>query len=123
MVSDKTFVPGLGSGFARILKQDGIIKGFFFWIYYPILFKQVPYTMAKFAVQEQSAEMIYTAIGKPKSQLSNGANTGVYLASGLIAGTAAAIISQPADTLLSKVNKAGAGGEGLIRFILSTHML
>ena len=31
-----------------------------------------------------------------------------------IAGVAAAIISHPADTLLSKVNKAGAGGTGSI---------
>lgn len=30
----------------------------------------------------------------------------------MIAGVAAAIISHPADTLLSKVNKAGAGGTG-----------
>lgn len=36
------------------------------------------------------------------------------LGSGTIAGVAAAIISHPADTLLSKVNKAGAGGEGSI---------
>ena len=29
-----------------------------------------------------------------------------------MAGVAAAIISHPADTLLSKINKAGAGGSG-----------
>ena len=34
------------------------------------------------------------------------------LASGVIAGVSAAIISHPADTLLSKVNKKGAGGDG-----------
>ena len=34
------------------------------------------------------------------------------LGSGVIAGVVAAIISHPADTLLSKINKAGAGGEG-----------
>jgi hypothetical protein len=38
----------------------------------------------------------------------------VACTSGVIAGVAAAIISHPADTLLSKVNKAGAGGEGSI---------
>merc|ERR1712188_258051 len=37
---------------------------------------------------------------------------GVSIVSGEIAGAAEAIISHPADTLLSKVNKAGAGGEG-----------
>merc|ERR1719434_333290 len=41
-------------------------------------------------------------------------NTGVSLGSGTIAGVVAAIISHPADTLLSKVNKAGAGGDGSI---------
>merc|ERR1712084_13185 len=41
-------------------------------------------------------------------------NTNLSLASGVIAGVAAAIISHPADTLLSKVNKAGAGGDGSI---------
>ena len=41
-------------------------------------------------------------------------NLGVSLTSGVIAGVAAAIISHPADTLLSKVNVPGAGGEGAI---------
>jgi len=39
-------------------------------------------------------------------------NLSVSLASGVIAGVASAIISHPADTLLSKVNKSGAGGNG-----------
>ena len=34
------------------------------------------------------------------------------LASGVVAGVVAAIISHPADTLLSKMNKGGAGGSG-----------
>merc|ERR1712156_871278 len=41
-------------------------------------------------------------------------NVTVSLMSGVVAGVAAAIISHPADTLLSKVNKKGAGGEGSI---------
>ncbi len=48
----------------------------------------------------------------PRETLSKSTNMGVSLGSGVIAGVAAAIISHPADTLLSKVNKAGAGGEG-----------
>ena len=32
--------------------------------------------------------------------------------SGVVAGLATAIISHPADTLLSKINKKGEGGEG-----------
>merc|ERR1711933_699376 len=52
--------------------------------------------------------------GKKPEQLGVVMNTGVALGSGVIAGVASAIISHPADTLLSKVNKAGAGGDGSI---------
>merc|ERR1712085_229840 len=47
-----------------------------------------------------------------RKTLGTGTKMGVSLASGTIAGVAAAIISHPADTLLSKINKKGAGGEG-----------
>merc|ERR1719293_414324 len=68
--------------------------------------------MAKFTVQQQAAEAIYGALGtEPKKMSPSGVLT-VSLGSGVIAGVAAATISQPADGLLSKVNKKGAGGEG-----------
>ena len=44
----------------------------------------------------------------------------VALSSGVIAGVAAAIISHPADALLSMVNKPGAGGDGSIVSRLTT---
>merc|ERR1719421_692348 len=68
--------------------------------------------MAKFAVQGKSADMIYASLNSTPAEMSKGGNIGVSLASGVIAGVVAAIISHPADTLLSKINKAGAGGEG-----------
>ena len=67
--------------------------------------------MAKFAVYEKVAEAVFRRY--PKKDMSNGMQTTVNLGSGLIAGFAAAIISQPADTMLSKINKTkGAPGEG-----------
>jgi len=72
---------------------------------------RVPYTMAKFVVYEKVAEAIFRQY--PKESLSNGMQTTVNLGSGLIAGFAAAIVSQPADTMLSKINKTkGLPGEG-----------
>ena len=65
---------------------------------------RVPYTMAKFAVYEKVAELAYTKFFD-KSKTSDAMQTAVNLGSGLIAGFAAAIISQPADTMLSKINK------------------
>jgi solute carrier family 25 phosphate transporter 3 len=67
--------------------------------------------MAKFVVFEKVSEAIYGKIDK--DSLGDGAKTGVNLASGLVAGLAAAVISQPADTMLSKINKSkGLPGEG-----------
>ena len=109
-VSDPDFCDGLADGFAKMLKADGI--GGFYAGFLPILAKQVPYTMAKFAVQGEAADAIYASMGKSPSELSSGTNVGISLTSGVIAGVAAAIISHPADTLLSKINKKGAGGDG-----------
>jgi len=67
--------------------------------------------MAKFVVYEKVAEAIYRSY--PKKDMSDGQQTAVNLGSGLIAGFAAAIVSQPADTMLSKINKTkGLPGEG-----------
>jgi len=95
-----------------IAAKDGVLNGFYSG-FGPILLKQVPYTMSKFAVQGAAAENMYAML-PDRSGLSTGTKAGVSIASGVIAGVAAAIISHPADTLLSKVNKAGAGGEGSI---------
>merc|ERR1712183_844383 len=97
-------------GFAKMFKAEGI--GGFYAGFAPILAKQIPYTMAKFAVQGNVADAVYGAWGKSPKELSSSTNLGVSLFSGTVAGVAAAIISHPADTLLSKVNKAGAGGDG-----------
>lgn len=109
-VSDPEFCDGLADGFAKMLKTEGV--GGFYAGFLPILAKQVPYTMAKFAVQGSAADAMYASMGKTPAELSSTSNLGVSLGSGVIAGVAAAIISHPADTLLSKVNKAGAGGDG-----------
>merc|ERR1712032_981391 len=100
-------------GAARLIKEEGVIRGFYSG-FGPILFKQVPYTMAKFAVQGRVSEAMYGNMGKSPSECGAILNTGVSLSSGVVAGVVSAIISHPADTLLSKVNKAGAGGDGSI---------
>lgn len=109
-VSDPGFCDGLLDGFGKMAKLEGI--GGFYAGLVPILAKQVPYTMAKFAVQGEAADSIYASMGKSPADLSSGTNLAISLGSGVIAGVASAIISHPADTLLSKVNKKGAGGDG-----------
>jgi len=67
--------------------------------------------MAKFVVFEKVNEAVYTFVDKSKT--SSAMQTVYNLGSGLMAGFAAAIISQPADTMLSRINKTkGMPGEG-----------
>ena len=67
--------------------------------------------MAKFVVYEKVSELVYQQVDKSKT--SDGMQTVINLGSGLMAGFAAAFISQPADTMLSKINKTkGLPGEG-----------
>ena len=113
LVSEPTFANSLPSAASKLVKEQGFIRGFYSG-FGPILFKQVPYTMAKFAVQGRAAEMLAASTGKPLSELKGATKLSISLGSGVIAGVAAAIISHPADTLLSKVNKVGAGGTGSI---------
>jgi len=109
LVSEPTYANGLIGGFSKMLKNEGV--GAFYAGFGPILFKQVPYTMAKFVVYEKVAEQIYRSVDK--SKISSGTETVINLGSGLVAGLAAAIVSQPADTMLSKINKTkGLPGEG-----------
>lgn len=111
LVSDPGFASSMPSAMMKIASQDGIISGFYAG-FGPILLKQVPYTMAKFAVQGVASEKMYEALKTSPAQMSPTGNISISLGSGVVAGVVAAIISHPADTLLSKVNKSGAGGTG-----------
>ena len=73
--------------------------------------------MSKFVVYEKVAEAIYKRVDKATA--SPGMQTTINLGSGLIAGFAAALVSQPADTMLSKINKTkGLPGEGTVSRII-----
>merc|ERR1712216_967344 len=78
----------------------------------PTFASSMPGAMSKIVVQGAVAEKIYNSMGKTPKDCSSGTNISVSLGSGVVAGVVAAIISHPADTLLSKINKPGAGGEG-----------
>merc|ERR1719198_871270 len=111
LVSNPSYAPNMMAAMPKIIKDEGVLKGFYSG-FVPILFKQVPYTMAKFAVQGAAADKISAAANIDVSTASDGVKLAVSLSSGVVAGVAAAIMSHPADTLLSVINKPGAGGEG-----------
>ncbi|KAI1124147.1 mitochondrial phosphate carrier protein [Nemania abortiva] len=112
LVSQPGFGRGLSDGFARIVREEGI-RGLYSGLG-PIVLKQVPYTMATFVVYEHALEQAYKWVDK--STVSGAGITGINMGSGLIAGIAATLVSQPADTILSKINKGkGETGEGTLR--------
>merc|ERR1711933_136367 len=109
-VSDPTFAKGTIEAVTKLVQMEGIAGWYAGFV--PILFKQIPYTMAKFTVQGNAELAIYNSLPTKREDMSRPQKMGVSTASGFIAGVASAIISHPADTLLSKINKKGAGGEG-----------
>ncbi|PSR79536.1 mitochondrial carrier domain-containing protein [Coniella lustricola] len=107
LVSQRGYATGLASGFMRMAREEGF-RGFYSG-FVPLLFKQVPYAVGQFSVHEAVNEMIFRTMGPDrKARLSQLQLTGVELTSGIVAGAAAAVLSHPADTLLSAINK-GAG--------------
>ena len=107
LVSQRGYANGLTSGFARMAREEGL-RGFYSG-FTPLLFKQVPFAVGQFTVHEAVNEVIFRAMGpERKAKMSQIESTAVELTSGLAAGAAAAVLSHPADTLLSAINK-GAG--------------
>ncbi|KIO18240.1 hypothetical protein M407DRAFT_84169 [Tulasnella calospora MUT 4182] len=86
----------------------------------PILCKQIPYALGQFTVHEYCNEIAYRNMSEEtKRNLSHLQRNGISLGSGVVAGVAAAVLSQPADTLLSQINK-GHGPEGSMAYRLIT---
>lgn len=107
LVSQRGFATGLSTGFMRLAREEGF-RGFYSG-FVPLLFKQVPFAVGQFSVHEAVNEIIFRSMGaERKEKMTQLESTGVELTSGLAAGAAAAILSHPADTLLSAINK-GAG--------------
>ncbi|KAK8218153.1 mitochondrial carrier domain-containing protein [Phyllosticta capitalensis] len=84
----------------------GLFKGL-----YPLWGRQIPYTMMKFASFETIVEMIYDRLPGQKSEYGKGAQTAVSFVAGYLAGIACAIVSHPADVMVSKLNATRKDGE------------
>lgn len=110
LVSQKGYASGFLPAFARMAREGGFRE--FYAGFVPILAKQVPYAVGQFTVNEWAHEAFNKTVGKEKvDKFGAGMTTVVNLGCGIVAGIAAAVISQPGDTLLSQINK-GEGGPG-----------
>ncbi|KAL2103064.1 hypothetical protein ACEWY4_002232 [Coilia grayii] len=99
-------------GYARTLRQaaprmyaeEGLWA--FYKGVYPLWLRQIPYTMMKFACFERTVETLYKyAVPKPRSECSKPEQLLVTFVAGYIAGVFCAVVSHPADSVVSVLNK------------------
>ena len=95
----------------RILREEGL-HGFYKSLV-PLWCRQIPYSMIKFACFERSVEELYQeVVERPRDECSKSEQLGVTFTAGFTAGTLCAVVSQPADTIVSYMNKAKGSSIG-----------
>ncbi|BDD63580.1 hypothetical protein MPDQ_004235 [Monascus purpureus] len=102
-------IKGTFSGISGVVAKEG--TGGLFKGLYPLWGRQIPYTMMKFASFETIVEAIYNYLPGQKSDYNKGAQTAVAFTGGYLAGILCAIVSHPADVMVSKLNVNRLPGE------------
>nr|XP_058164563.1 solute carrier family 25 member 3 isoform X2 [Dasypus novemcinctus] len=88
----------------KMYKEEGIMA--FYKGVAPLWMRQIPYTMMKFACFERTVEALYKfVVPKPRSECSKPEQLVVTFVAGYIAGVFCAIVSHPADSVVSVLNK------------------
>ncbi|KAI8501870.1 solute carrier family 25 member 3-like isoform X1 [Branchiostoma floridae x Branchiostoma belcheri] len=97
------FANTLREGFPKIYNAEGfngLYKGL-----PPLWMRQIPYTMMKFACFERTVEALYKhVVPKPRADCNKAEQLVVTFVAGYIAGVFCAIVSHPADSVVSKLN-------------------
>ena len=102
------FASTLREAWGKTVAKEGI-KGLYSGIV-PLWGRQIPYTMCKFATFEETVGLIYAkGLGGKKEDYGKLAQTGVSFLGGYIAGIACAVVSHPADVMVSKLNSDRKG--------------
>ena len=109
-----TFPIGFGSAIGEMIKNSRELK-FPFGSLIPLWSRQIPYTMAKFYFFEKVVELFYAHVfTNPRSSYSKPTQLGVTFSSGYLAGVICAIVSHPADTVVSKMGKGGQSAGAIL---------
>lgn len=99
--------------FPRMKAEEGL--GTFYKGLVPLWMRQIPYTMMKFSCFEKTVEAIYEHVmPKPRAQCSKSEQLTVTFAAGYIAGVFCAIVSHPADSVVSVLNKNPGSSAGQV---------
>lgn len=105
-VKTQATIPPFASNFIDGYKKMTAAEGFgsLYKGLTPLWARQIPYTMVKFASFEKTVEAIYNYLPLKKEEYSLLAQTGVSFLGGYIAGVFCAVVSHPADVMVSKIN-------------------
>ncbi|KAJ7115823.1 mitochondrial carrier protein [Mycena epipterygia] len=105
-----TFPTGFGAALTQMRANPE--TRFPFGSLVPLWSRQIPYTMAKFAFYEKIVQLFYTHVfTAPKETYSKTTQLSVTFGSGYLAGIICAIVSHPADSLVSLLGKAENKGK------------
>merc|ERR1712079_594757 len=108
-----TFPTTLREGAPKIYAAEGM-NGFYKSLV-PLWGRQIPYTMMKFACFERTVEFLYAnVVPKPRAECTKGEQLVVTFAAGYIAGVFCAIVSHPADCVVSVLNKTPGVSAGQV---------
>jgi len=112
-IQTSNYASTLRECFPKMKAEEG--SGTFFKGLKPLWMRQIPYTMMKFACFEKTVVAIYThLVPKPRDQCNQSEQLMVTFAAGYIAGVFCAIVSHPADSVVSVINKNPGKGAGEI---------
>jgi len=111
-------MPGYANTFReavpKMIKEEGVVTAFYKGLV-PLWMRQIPYTMMKFACFERTMELLYKhVVPKPRADCSKSEQLVVTFAAGYIAGVFCAIVSHPADVVVSKLNQSKGASAGSI---------
>jgi solute carrier family 25 phosphate transporter 3 len=111
-----TFPTTAREGWPKIMNSEGW-AGFYKGLT-PLWCRQVPYTMVKFGAFENTVKFCYNNIWTaPKETYSKSTKLMITFLSGYWAGIFCAIVSHPADTMVSIMNKRGGSAGEIYREI------
>uniref|UniRef100_A0A0K8W4H3 Phosphate carrier protein, mitochondrial n=1 Tax=Bactrocera latifrons TaxID=174628 RepID=A0A0K8W4H3_BACLA len=105
MQTTQGFAKTMREAIPKMVADEGITA--FYKGLVPLWMRQIPYTMMKFACFELTLELLYKyVVPKPRAECTKGEQLVVTFAAGYIAGVFCAIVSHPADVVVSKLNQA-----------------
>lgn len=108
-----TFPTGLVAATSAMASQSAETR-FPFGSLVPLWSRQIPYTMAKFYFFEKVVSLFYKYVyTQPRESYSKATQLQVTFLSGYTAGVICAIVSHPADTLVSLLGKADNKGKSI----------